>query len=130
MPKQDKLDMLVEIQSNLQSTLGYTFKDMSSVDRVSYIKEYAQHLDGEMFEMMRELPYFKSWKKYPESIEAQQVMFAKAKLEWADVLHFFLNITLALGFTADELFAMFCEKNSINHERQSDHNNYKPCIGE
>jgi len=128
MQKQDKLQALISKQAELQQNLGYDFSNMTAEEHVEYIKEYAQHLDGETFEMMRELPYFKSWKKYPDTEEAQNIMFAKARLEWIDVLHFFLNITIALGFTADELYAMFCEKNGINYERQEDTTNYKKCM--
>ena len=126
---QNKLAELLSKQARLQHELGYGISEMSSQERVAYIKEYAQHLDGETFEMLRELPYFKSWKKYPDSEEAQNLMFAAARKEWIDALHFFLNITIALGFNADELFEMFCDKNGINYERQEDTENYKPCVG-
>lgn len=129
MENQDKLKALIETQAQFQKDLGYDFANMDPDRRVEYIKEYAQHLDGEMFEMMRELPYFKSWKKYPTDEEAQNYMFAKAREELVDALHFFLNVIVALGFTADELYHMYCEKNGINYARQEDQENYKKCEG-
>jgi hypothetical protein len=129
-PTTDRLSGLIEQQRSLQQALGYDILAMTTEQRVEYIKEYAQHLDGEMFEMMRELPYFKSWKKYSESEEAQAWMLAKARSEWVDVLHFFLNITIALGFTPEELYVMFFMKNHVNYERQEDTANYKKCMEE
>lgn len=126
----DTLHAMINKQVTLQNALGYTFSCMTPKQRAEYIFEYERHMTHEVHEMLQELPYFKAWKKYSTSDEANAVAFAKARAEWIDVLHFFLNISIALGFTADEMFAMYCNKNGINYDRQKDTTNYKKCMEE
>jgi|WetSurMetagenome_2_1015567.scaffolds.fasta_scaffold894782_1 hypothetical protein len=124
-------DMLVGLmtkQKQLQEDLGYNFANMTEEQRTAYIKEYVLHTDHEMHEMLQELPYFKSWKKYGTDREYLQGAHAKARKEWVDVLHFFLNVTIALGFTPEELFQMYMNKHDENYERQQDTKNYKKCV--
>lgn len=118
----DKLDELFRKQEELQNKLGYDFSTMTDQQRSAYIIEYSQHLDHEMHEMLQELPFFKSWKKYPE------YDLEEAKQEFADALHFFLNVAMGLGFTADSLFFAFLGKNIINHVRQENTTEYKKCV--
>ena len=120
----DKLDELFRKQEELQNKLGYDFSTMTDQQRSAYIIEYSQHLDHEMHEMLQELPFFKSWKKYPE------YDLEEAKQEFADALHFFLNVAMGLGFTADSLFFAFLGKNIINHVRQENTTEYKKCVEE
>lgn len=120
----DRLAVLFGMQKALQTELGYNFDSMTDEERSAYIKEYAQHLDHEMHEMLQELPFFKSWKKYPK------YDLTLAREEFADALHFFLNCAIGLGLTAESLFNMFMDKNAINYERQEDTENYKKCVEE
>lgn len=123
----DKLQELMQLQEGLQNNLGYYFLSMPLEKRTAYIKEYILHCEDEMHEMLRELPFFKLWKVYHVDYKTQEDMYLKAKQEWVDVLHFFLNVTIALGFTADELFDMYCLKNNINYDRQINTEEYKKC---
>ena len=79
--------------------------------------------------MLQELPHFKPWKKYDTSAAAVEANLKAAREEWADVLHHFLNITLALGMSADDLCDLYSKKQKINYDRQADKANYKPCVG-
>ena len=124
----DRLDEMFNKQEELQQALGYVFKHMTAEERVEYIKEYSLHLEHELHEMLQELPFFKSWKVYPENDQAIADKFRAAQQEWADVTHFFLNVSLALGFDAEYLTWLFLDKNAINHRRQHDVG-YKKCIG-
>ena len=123
----DRLTTLFDTQFNLQKKLGYNFAIMTDEERTAYIKEYEQHAEHELHEMLAELPFFKSWKKYPDIKEARDYAYRKAKEEFIDSLHFFLNIAIALGFSPGELVEMYLTKNGINYERQEDVDNYKPC---
>lgn len=123
----DKLQELLKTQGDFQVALGYKVSDMTSEERTAYIKEYILHFEDEAHEMLRELPHFKPWKKYSTNEEEVNQRLAAARLEWIDALHFFLNVTIALGFSAEELFRMYCDKHNINHERQEDADNYKKC---
>jgi dimeric dUTPase (all-alpha-NTP-PPase superfamily) len=125
---EDKLVGLMTKQRQLQEDLGYNFETMTKEERSAYIKEYAQHTDHEIHEMLQELPFFKSWKKYNTDPEAMALAYAKSRKEWVDVLHFFLNVTIALGFTPDELYHMYMDKHQENYSRQEDTSNYKKCV--
>ena len=125
----DKLDKIIDTQRELQEKMGYDFDKMSMEDRAAYIKTYTQHCDHELHEMLQEMPYFKEWKKYPGNTGELRAMFNDAGQEFVDALHFFINVALALGFTADTLYAFYMYKNDINHQRQADKENYKPCVG-
>lgn len=118
----DNLKTLLQIQNKLQEDLGYNFSTMTKKEKSAYIIEYAMHTDHELHEMLAEIPYFKSWKKYHEGND-----YVAAKKEFVDVLHFFLNIALALGFTSNELFDAYMEKHKENYERQAS-TNYKKCV--
>ena len=118
----DKLDTIFEEQRKFEEKLGYNFDDMSLEERVAYIKEYVLHCEHELHEMLQELPYFKPWKQYDENIG-----FANASAEFADALHFFINVAIALGFSAESLAAAYKNKLSINHMRQTQQE-YKPCV--
>lgn len=134
MPISKQPDMLEELfkkQAELQDALGYKFNSMSLKERSDYIKEYSQHTDHEMHEMLQELPYFKGWKRYPEDDkEAMHKAYERAREEMIDALHFFLNVCIGLGFTPKQLFAMYMGKHEENYIRQTDTRNYKKCIEE
>ena len=124
----DMLKALLIQQNKMQEALGYNVKDMSYEDRADYIKEYSLHMTHELHEMLTELPFLKSWKQYRYYPEVMTTQYNKMRAEWIDVLHFFLNITLALGFDADDLFEAYDEKQSLNFFRQEDTENYKKCV--
>lgn len=123
----DKLEEMFKLQNQLELTLGYDIAVMPMKERVAFIKEYCMHMEHEMHEMLQELPYFKAWKVYPDSDFEQFRMTHKAMEEWIDVLHFFLNVSLALGFDAQTMVGMFLDKNALNHNRQHDAA-YKKCV--
>ena len=125
----DRLDEMFNKQEELQQALGYIFEYMNTEERVDYIKEYSLHLEHELHEMLQELPFFKSWKVYPEDEQTTADKFRAAQQEWADVTHFFLNVSLALGFNAEYLMWLFLDKNAINHNRQQKAD-YKRCVEE
>jgi dimeric dUTPase (all-alpha-NTP-PPase superfamily) len=113
----DKLNAMLAKQLKFQQRLG-TLCFSTEKERTTFIKEHCQYADQEMHELMRELKYFKSWKKYPWSETELLEHLKLAKMEFIDVLTFILNVALALGMTAEEIFSLYEEKNSINHLRQ------------
>lgn len=117
----NKLDHMLEMQAEFQKRLDPNFFDKTLEERVAFIKEHSIHLNQEINEMLYELPFFKPWKDYRKmSVEEMQVAMAKARMELIDAWHFFMNLMLGLGFTADEFFEMYCIKNSENHKRQDE----------
>lgn len=118
----DKLDALLALQKKFQEELGYNFETMTKKEKSAYIIEYSMHINHEVHELLSEIPYFKSWKKYHEGND-----YVSAKKEFVDVLHFFLNVALALGFTGEELFEGYMEKHTVNGHRQT-LQEYKKCV--
>ena len=102
----DKLEALLAKQKELQITgMHYNFDTMTTEERAAYVKEYALHCEHELHECLAEIPFFKPWKRYDHDAESEKntVMWAAARKEFIDALHFFLCVAIGLGFTADEL---------------------------
>jgi len=115
------LSDMMATQAGFELTQYPDFYQYTFEERTAFIKEHSLHLNQEINEMLYELPYFKPWKDYAGmDTEAKQVAFAAARKEMIDAWHFFMNIMLALGFSAEEFIAMYFEKNKINYQRQKD----------
>lgn len=116
-----KLEQMMRAQCDFQLRLDPDFLNKTLEERVAFIKEHSIHLNQEINEMLYELPFFKPWKDYSNmSEEAKLIAMQKARMECVDAWHFFMNIMIALGFTADEFFYMYTKKNEENHRRQDD----------
>ena len=115
------IQFLLDSQEKFQLRMGNNFKEMSQKEKSTYIKEHGYFLIEEVTEMIRELPYHKSWKDYSglsgEEILAQEQL---AKEEAIDALHFMINILLSLGMDEKEIIEMYKDKNKLNYERQVD----------
>ena len=110
---------MLDKQRELQERLGYDIDNMSTEERTAFIKEFSIHLNNEMNELLYELPYFKPWKDYDkETFEQIVERFNKGRKEYIDMIHFMLNIALALGLDEDDLYTMYMDKNKENHDRQ------------
>ena len=113
------MEKMLEMQKELQGYLGFDFEEMSIEERVAFIKEHSIHLNQEVNEALYELPYFKPWKDYSKITDDEVVKGLVAyKEELVDAFHFFMNMMLAIDFTADEFEAMYMNKNKENIERQ------------
>lgn len=107
--KKDKLEGLFILQQKLQERLGAGI----TVDKQQYISIMSLALIDEVMEALRETP-FKPWKK--------TMLFdgEKFKEELVDAWHFIINLSIASGMDADELFKRFEAKNEANHQRIDD----------
>jgi dimeric dUTPase (all-alpha-NTP-PPase superfamily) len=110
---------MFQLQKMFQERLGTDFDNMTVQERTAFVKEHSIHLNQEINELLYELPFFKPWKDYSGmSEEEMHEAIQKAKMELVDSWHFFMNIALGLGMTAEEFDAMYCAKNKENHRRQ------------
>lgn len=78
-----------------------------------YINIMTIAIIDELMEAIRETKW-KPWK------QQQQFNEENFKNELIDVWHFIINLTLASGMDANELYEKFCNKNKINHKRQKE----------
>jgi dimeric dUTPase (all-alpha-NTP-PPase superfamily) len=116
----DKLDEIYNKQLEFQ--LKYSDKlllqrlSASSQHRQEYVLEMVDNLIEELVELRRELPFRKNWssKKY------WPVDWKAAKEEYADCLHFFINIGIGLALTPDLILQHYTEKHQINIDRQGE----------
>lgn len=112
---------MLDKQKELQERLG-TLNFNGPRDVTAYIKEYSLHLNDEVHEMLRELPYLKPWSKKYDSWDEDKLseQMQKAREEYIDAVHFMLNIAIALDLDAETIHKMYMEKNAINHKRQNE----------
>lgn len=113
------LKTIMNTQKALQERLGYNFETMTDEQRAAFMRDHRGYLADEVAEALYEMPFYKNWKNYSDMTdEAKQDAWQKVKMELVDSLHFFVNLLLATGFTADELYKMYMAKNKENHRRQ------------
>lgn len=120
-----KCDMSLNMMFRMQSMLEHRVCVLpveTEYDRTQLLVNHSQYLDQELHEMLRELPYFKPWKKYDWTEGEEAWHMDLAKDEAIDAFHFMLNILLLLDITPEELVNRYFKKNTINHVRQD--NNY------
>jgi hypothetical protein len=66
-----------------------------------------------------------SWKPWKNARDPGETRAARL-MEMADILHFYLQLALDQGFTADELYEAYVCKNAENRERQRTDERYRP----
>ncbi len=114
----DKLDKMWEMQDRLNQRYGFNWKQMAkenSHKRGVWIMNYIIACWSELTEIMNEL-HWKHWKPatYRFSIKDE----ARLREEIIDLWHFAICLAHAAGLSSEELFALYCEKNQFNHNRQ------------
>lgn len=113
------LATIMNKQRELQERLGYDFSKMTEAERAEFMRNHRGYLEDEVAEALYEMPGYKTWKDYSGmSDEAKEIAWAKVRMELIDAFHFFINLLLGAGFTADEVFKMYMMKNAENHRRQ------------
>lgn len=114
-----------EVQLNSQVERGFNFP-MTGEARAAYIKTQTLHCIDELCEMLHEVKGYKEWKRYDYADEDTNIIAdMKATEELVDAFHFFMNIALALGITADDLLSGYAAKQQINEERLLNTAEYK-----
>lgn len=117
----DRLEQIMEKQRELQLRLGTDFSNMTLEERAAFMRDHRGYLADEVAEALYEMPCYKLWKDYSKMSEGDvHVAWQKVRMELVDSLHFFVNLLLCAGFTAEELHAMYMAKNKENHRRQDE----------
>lgn len=117
----DKLEQIMDKQAELQKRLGTDFSTMSLEERAEYMRNHRGYLADEIAEALYEMPNYKLWKDYSGMSEGDtHRAWQKVRMELIDSLHFFVNLLLCAGMTADEVYEMYMAKNKENHRRQDE----------
>jgi hypothetical protein len=118
-------DRLADIFTR-QADLGAFYRSMRSGgfydwEPLARCATWTRAIVHECCELDNELGW-KPWKN-PPALAANR----DARLdEMADILHFFVQLALDQGFTADEMYAAYLRKNAENRERQRSDSRYRP----
>lgn len=117
----DKLETIMTMQRDLQKRLGTDFSNMTLEERAEFMRDHRGYLADEVAEALYEMPMYKTWKDYSKmSDEEIHIAWQKVRMELIDSLHFFVNLLLCAGMTADEVCEMYIAKNRENHRRQDE----------
>ncbi len=117
----DKLEQIMKMQGDLQKRLGTDFSNMTDEERAEFMRNHRGYLEDELAEALYEMPNYKLWKDYSNMNETDRnVAWQKVRLELIDCLHFFVNLLLCSGMSADEVYQMYMMKNKENHRRQDE----------
>ena len=121
----DNLEEILKVQKASQEYRGFTFP-MQGANKAAYIKTQTLHCIDELCEMLHEVKGYKEWKRYDYYDEfSNKVADTKATEEFIDALHFFVNIALAFGLSADDIFNKYMTKQMVNQARLEDTKEYK-----
>ena len=119
--KEDNLQYMMDTQKVFQSRFGQDFEKMDDKERTAFIKTHGYFIIEELVELFRECPFHKPWKDYSNwSNEKILEQWLIVQEEYIDVIHFVINVGLALGLDSNEIVRMYKEKNKINIQRQED----------
>lgn len=124
-PLNNALKEIFDMQASLQKSLaergrGLDYKTAPFNERVDDITKQWRNLTLEFAELLERLP-FKEWKTYdPEAKTGfkDREQMLETWYEYADMLHFFVNIGLALGIDGNVLEKLYVTKNAENFNRQ------------
>lgn len=120
MNKDDKLEHMFDLQNKLQKKLGTWEKIKTDSDLQQFVNQQILAVHEEAVEIMRESAY-----KNPEMVKfgwkkGQQWNVKNYKEEVVDLMHFVMNLSLAVGMDAKEFYNRYCEKNGVNHDRKKE----------
>lgn len=115
------LEYMFKLQKAFQDRVDQRYKSTDLKERAAFLRDHFVFCNQEMQEMLYEIPYFKHWKDYSKMTDKEiEEAYDKAKEEIVDAWHFFINIMLGLGMTAEELFTRYLDKHRENIRRQAE----------
>ena len=115
----DRLEAIIEKQRELQARVDDRYMSDDPAVRAAFMRDHRGYLADEVAEALYEMPNYKLWKDYNDmSPEKREVQWQKVRMELVDSLHFFVNLLIGAGMTAEEVYQMYMAKNSENHRRQ------------
>lgn len=110
-----RLTKMLEMQRSLQLRYnnGKAIEDFSDAERMEAIRDNILACTDELHEAMAET----GWKPWATSNHINVKSFHS---EMVDAWHFFMNLMLHSGMTADDLYQGYVDKHQTNIKRQDD----------
>lgn len=113
----DYLERMLKMQAELQERYhGKEPIDLEGDERKDFVRTMVLACTDELHEALREVP----WKPWSGNKLWDEIGTENFKLELVDAWHFFMNLMLVSGMTAEELFNAYLTKNRVNHDRIDD----------
>lgn len=110
----DRLEEMFKLQEQLQrDAYGISPVDLDPDTRLNFLTTMNLALQDELHEALAET----GWKPWATSNHINTEAY---KGELVDAWHFFMNLCLASGMTADELYQRYIAKRQKNIKRQED----------
>jgi len=106
----DKLDQIFTLQAAFNDALVQA-RGLHHITREEWIQRQTLAMISELAELLDEVNF--KWWKNPKPVNE-----AAVKGELVDILHFLVSMCLKMGMTADELHALYTQKNRENFNRQ------------
>lgn len=108
----DKLEDLFERQKELQKYFGNNdLENFTEEEKQQYTKDNILGLLDETHEVLRETNW-KHWRKTKKPINEENL-----KEEIVDVFHFFINLCIVWGFSAEEIYEAYLKKDEEIYKR-------------
>jgi dimeric dUTPase (all-alpha-NTP-PPase superfamily) len=110
-----RLTHMLEMQRRLQLMYngGKAIEDFTDAERMEAIRDNVLACTDELHEALGET----GWKPWATSNHINTAAFHS---EMVDAWHFFMNLMLHSGMTADDLYRGYVDKNAKNIKRQAD----------
>lgn len=108
----DNLNEMFDLQKTFQKRLhGHIIEH--HLDCPLRIPIQVTAIIAELGEILEEYQLWKDWRYDYPKVDREHLLE-----EVADLWHFVINLTLYLGFDANDVYFKFLEKNKENHNRQ------------
>lgn len=104
---------MMQSQKHFQESLGYNFESMTDEERIDFIKNMTLALGDELHEALGEV----GWKPWATSRHINREAY---RGELVDAWHFFMNLLIVVGVTAEELEQKYYAKLNKNYKRQKE----------
>ena len=106
----DKLEHIFALQAAFDDALQQS-RGLGDITREQWIQRETLAMISELAELIDEVNF--KWWKNPKPVSE-----AAVKGELVDILHFLVSMCLKMGMTAEELHALYTQKNRENFHRQ------------
>lgn len=106
----DKLEHIFALQAAFDQEL--TERRHLEGDVETWIQREVLAIISELGELLAEVNF--KWWKNPKPVDLDAV-----KEELVDILHFFVSMCLKAGFSAEDIYLAYLEKNNENFKRQA-----------
>jgi dimeric dUTPase (all-alpha-NTP-PPase superfamily) len=111
MAEKDMLKELWRQQGELNLRIGVDCPNLNEQEQIHWLLQYCRAMSQEIAELTDSVPW-KWWARY-QTFDRQN-----ARVEVVDLFHFLISAAQVLGMSAEDVFALYTEKNRVNHQRQ------------